>query len=99
MFVWKSERRKISGQASSTTAINEQVEATNDLGHTTISMHDNLGGRTTRIHPDAGETNYFYDLAGNLIELQTANLTEEGLSIDYVYDHERLVEIHYPWLG
>lgn len=77
-------------------AINEQVEATNDLGHTTISMYDNFGRRITRIHPDAGQTNYFYDLAGNLTELQTANLIEEGLSIDYVYDHERLVEIHYP---
>jgi YD repeat-containing protein len=65
-------------------AINEQVEATNDLGHTTISMYDYFGRRTTRIHPDAGQTNYFYDLAGNLTQLQTANLIEEGLSINYV---------------
>jgi len=77
-------------------AINEQVEATNDLGHTTYSTYDNLGRRTTRIHPDAGQTNYFYDLAGNLVELQTANLIEKGMSITYTYDFERLTEIHYP---
>jgi YD repeat-containing protein len=77
-------------------AINEQVEATNDLGHTTISMYDNFGRRTTRMHPDAGQTNYVYDLAGNLTQLETANLIKEGLAIQYTYDFERLTDITYP---
>ena len=55
-------------------AINEQVEATDDLGLSTFSAYDNFGRRITRIHPDAGQTNYMYDLAGNLTQLETANL-------------------------
>ncbi len=70
-------------------AINEQVEATDDLGNTTFSQYDNLGRRTTRVHPDAGQTNYRYDLAGNLTQLETANLIKEGLAIEYSYDFER----------
>ena len=77
-------------------AINEQVEATDDLGHTTISLYDNFGRRTTRIHPDAGQTNYLYDLAGNLTQLETADLIKDKLAIQYTYDFERLTDITYP---
>ena len=77
-------------------AINEQIETTDDLGHTTFSTYDNLGRRTSRKHPDAGVTTYAYDLAGNLKELVTANLQKEGLAVLYTYDFERPVEIIYP---
>ena len=77
-------------------AINEQIEAMDDLGHTTFSTYDNFGRRITRTHPDAGQTNYTYDLAGNLTQLETANLIKEGLAIQYTYDFERLTEITYP---
>jgi RHS repeat-associated protein len=77
-------------------AINEPIEATDDLGHATLSTHDNFGRRTQRIHPDAGTTNYTYDLAGNLIEMETANLHTQGLAIEYQYDFERPKEILYP---
>ncbi|HEU5289378.1 MAG TPA: RHS repeat-associated core domain-containing protein [Cyclobacteriaceae bacterium] len=77
-------------------AINEQVEATDDLGHTTFSSYDNFGRRTERKHPDAGTTTYSYDLAGNLTQLITANLAKDGLAIQYAYDRERLMEITYP---
>jgi RHS repeat-associated protein len=77
-------------------AINEQVEATDDLGHTTFSTYDNFGRRTLRKHPDAGITTYSYDLAGNLSSLTTANLTTAGLAINYTYDFERLTQITYP---
>jgi RHS repeat-associated protein len=77
-------------------AINEQVEASDDLGHTTVSVYDQLGRRTERRHPDAGTTTYSYDLAGNLRELVTANLASEGLAISYSYDFERLKETSYP---
>jgi RHS repeat-associated protein len=77
-------------------AINEQIEARDDLGHPTVSMYDNFGRRISRVHPDAGETKYTYDLAGNLKQLETANLLKEGLAIQYGYNFERLVEITYP---
>lgn len=77
-------------------AINEQIEATDDLGHTTFSQYDNFGRRTQRKHPDAGTTAYSYDLAGNLKELVTANLAKEGQAIKYTYDLERLTDITYP---
>jgi RHS repeat-associated protein len=77
-------------------AINEQIEATDDLGHTTFSLYDNFGRRIERRHPDAGTTNYSYDLAGNLKELVTANLAKAGQAILYAYDFERLTEITYP---
>lgn len=77
-------------------AINEQIEATDDLKNTTFSTYDNLGRRTTRKHPDAGTTTYSYDLAGNLNTLVTANLATAGMAIDYTYDFERLTQITYP---
>lgn len=77
-------------------AINEQIAAINDLGHETLSEYDWFGRRTQRVHPDAGTTTYSYDLAGNLTELLTANLEENGGSITYAYDHERLTDITYP---
>jgi RHS repeat-associated protein len=77
-------------------AVNEQTEATDDLGHTTFSLYDNLGRRVERKHPDAGTSAYNYDLAGNLTELVTANLAKEGQAISYTYDFERLTEITYP---
>ena len=78
-------------------AIGEQVEAINDLGHTTVSEYDLLGRRTSRLHPDAGLTEYKYDLAGNLTELMTANLREASAgAIQYKYDYNRLTGIEYP---
>jgi RHS repeat-associated protein len=77
-------------------AINEQIEAMDDLGHTTFSTYDNFGRRTVRKHPDAGITNYSYDLAGNLRQLVTGNLKLAGTAITYTYDFERLTDIAYP---
>ncbi|HTH56188.1 MAG TPA: SpvB/TcaC N-terminal domain-containing protein [Cyclobacteriaceae bacterium] len=77
-------------------AINEQIEATDDLKHTTFSTYDNLGRKTTRIHPDAGTSTYNYDLVGNMTTLVTANLATVGLSIGFTYDFERLMQISYP---
>lgn len=76
--------------------VNEQIEATDDLGHTTFSTYDNLGRRITYKHPDAGTTTYSYDLAGNMKEVVTANLQKAGQAILYTYEFERLVSITYP---
>jgi RHS repeat-associated protein len=77
-------------------AINEQLSATDDMDNTTLSAYDWFGRRIERIHPDAGTTSYFYDLAGNLTSLITANLATSGGAIDYSYDFERLTDITYP---
>jgi len=77
-------------------AINEQIEATDDLNHTTFSAYDNFGRRVSRKHPDAGTTSYTYDLAGNLSQLETANLIKAGGAIQYAYNFERLESITYP---
>jgi RHS repeat-associated protein len=77
-------------------AVGEQIEATDDLGHTTFSTYDNFGRRIERRHPDAGTTTYAYDLADNLKELVTSNLASQGLAVNYKYEFERLVEILYP---
>lgn len=77
-------------------ALNEQTEATDDLGHTIFASYDNLGRRVSRKHPDAGTTTYAFDLAGNLIEVVTANLAKKAQAITYTYDFERLTDITYP---
>jgi RHS repeat-associated protein len=78
-------------------AMGEQTGATDALGHTTVSEYDQLGRRISRLHPDAGLTNYSYDLVGNLSALQTASMREAGAgAVTYSYDFERLTNITYP---
>ncbi len=77
-------------------AMGEEIAATDDLGHTTTSIYDWLGRRINRIHPDAGLTTFTFDLAGNMIEMQSANLRQKGEVISYAYEYERLTDITYP---
>ena len=64
-------------------------------GNTTVVEYDKLGRRELIDNPDTGLTTYGYDLAGNLISKQTANLKTESRFISYVYDYGRLTEINY----
>ena len=77
-------------------AVGEQLTATDDLGHSTVSAYDLLGRRVSRKHSDAGLTQYSYDLAGNLNSLTTANLREGSGPVVYQYEYERLTDILYP---
>ncbi len=77
-------------------AVGEQLTATDDLGHSTVSAYDLLGRRVSRKHSDAGLTQYSYDLAGNLTSLTTANLQEGSGPVVYQYEYERLTSILYP---
>ncbi len=77
-------------------AVGEQLTATDDLGHSTVSAYDLLGRRVSRKHSDAGLTQYSYDLAGNLTSLTTANLQEGSGPVVYQYEYERLTDILYP---
>ena len=76
--------------------LDELVQVTDDQGNAIVSDYDWLGRRTRVQHPDAGLTTYSYDLASNLTRKITANMQGTGTGINYLYDYERLVEIHYP---
>lgn len=76
--------------------VNELTDVTDDQGNLITISYDELGRKTSETHPDAGTTNYKYDLAGNLSEKTTANLQSGGAGIKYTYDRERLTKITYP---
>lgn len=79
-------------------AISELTKVTDDHGHETVYTYDQLGRRTTQLHPDAGLTEFVFDPAGNLTRKITAKLRKEtpGAAIEYSYDKERLTGIDYP---
>ena len=64
--------------------------------HITMMKRQHNGRMIRRVHPDAGTTNLQYDLAGNLIAKQTANLALANAAIQYIYKFSRLMEIRYP---
>jgi RHS repeat-associated protein len=76
--------------------VNELTKVTDDLGNVITMTYDQLGRKISDKHPDAGTTNYKYDLAGNLSGKITANLQGAGAGIKYTYDRERLTNITYP---
>ncbi|MEO6000540.1 MAG: SpvB/TcaC N-terminal domain-containing protein [Chitinophagaceae bacterium] len=76
--------------------LNELINVTDDQNNLITMAYDQLGRKTSETQPDAGTTNYKYDLAGNLTEKTTANLQTGGKGIKYTYDQERLSKITYP---
>lgn len=79
--------------------INELLKVIDDHDNEIISEYDNFGRRTKRIHPDAGLTEFEFDLASNLIKKRTANIRAENsnAAIEYRYEFERLIGINYPF--
>ncbi|MFD2914936.1 SpvB/TcaC N-terminal domain-containing protein [Psychroserpens luteus] len=78
--------------------INQMTSYTDDENLTTINIYDNYGRKISTSHPDNGETNITYDLSGNILTLQTANLESNETSISYDYEYNRLVKIIFPEL-
>ncbi|MEJ7768133.1 MAG: SpvB/TcaC N-terminal domain-containing protein, partial [Chitinophagaceae bacterium] len=76
--------------------VNELIKVTDDQNNLITMAYDQLGRKISETQPDAGTTNYKYDLAGNLAEKTLANLQSGGKGIKYTYDHERLSKITYP---
>ncbi len=72
-------------------AIGQLLQSRDPEGFATSYNYDLLGRVTSRDHPDAGQTLTTYDPAGNIV-YQT---NEEGETITYVYDFNRLVEKQY----
>ena len=80
-------------------AISELLTVTDDGGHQTVYVYDQLGRKTSMTHPDAGKTEYLYDLANNLTSKITAEIRTKipnGGAIKYAYEYERLVQVDFP---
>jgi RHS repeat-associated protein len=69
---------------------------------TTTYEYDYAGRKVELDHADNGKTTYSYDLLGNILKIQTANLAAdqslepENRFIKYFYDYTRLKEVIYP---
>ncbi len=61
----------------------------------TSYTYDMLGRKLSVNHPDNGLTTFTYDNV-NMTSLQTANLQNQGTTINYIYDINRLTNINYP---
>lgn len=75
--------------------IGELLEYIDDEGIATQYKYDMFGRKIELIHPDSGKTNYKYDNV-NLVALQTANLENQSIFINYEYEINRLIKIKYP---
>ncbi|XXU91104.1 hypothetical protein WMF21_47125 [Sorangium sp. So ce1099] len=61
-----------------------------------MATYDTVGRMVELVSPDAGRTEWRYDLAGNLRAKQTAELALRSQLIRYEYDYSRLRKIDYP---
>ena len=76
--------------------IGRLVEVLDADTNVTVSEYD-MGDRRVRVsHPASGETTFTYDVLGNVLTRQTANLRDSALFIEYGYDRGRLVSVNYP---
>ena len=76
--------------------IGRLVEVLDADTNVTVSEYD-MGDRRVRVtHPASGETTFTYDVLGNVLTRQTANLRDSALFIEYGYDRGRLVSVSYP---
>jgi RHS repeat-associated protein len=96
-----SAQKKITGKgdvwASYTyDALNQLLSLTDDIGAITTMQYDMLGRKISQTYPDAGTTQYSYDLSGNIVKMVTANLQKDSTAITYNYDFNRLTGITYP---
>ncbi|MBB3841549.1 RHS repeat-associated protein [Runella defluvii] len=80
-------------------ALSELLRVEDHLKNNIVNTYDNLGRRISTLHPDAGLSEFSYDLAGNLVQKTSAQLRKtipKGGAIKYGYDYERIVDIDYP---
>jgi RHS repeat-associated protein len=77
-------------------AMKQLTDVVDDLGNATLLAYDDLGRRTATNSPDAGYTQFAYDLASNLVSRATPNLEGANQAILYQYDFNRMTDIVYP---
>ncbi|MGK3969872.1 RHS repeat-associated core domain-containing protein [Sorangium sp. So ce118] len=76
--------------------LGELVRVTDARNNATTAAYDTAGRMVELVSPDAGRTEWRYDLVGNLRAKQTAELGLRGQLIRYEYDYSRLKKIDYP---
>ena len=76
--------------------LNELLSVTDAKGNVTRATYDSLGRIVTLISPDAGRTDYQFDLSGNLAAKQTSLLAPGFQLIRYQYEFNRLKKVDYP---
>ncbi|WP_438006555.1 RHS repeat-associated core domain-containing protein [Sorangium sp. So ce321] len=76
--------------------LGELVRVTDARNNATTATYDTVGRMVELVSPDAGRTEWRYDLVGNLRAKQTAELGLGGQLIRYEYDYSRLKKIDYP---
>ncbi|AUX48099.1 uncharacterized protein SOCE26_096290 [Sorangium cellulosum] len=77
--------------------LGELLRVTDARGNVTEAAYDTAGRMVELLSPDAGRTEWRYDLAGNVRAKQTAELVARGgQQIRYEYDFNRLRKIDYP---
>ncbi|XYH97300.1 SpvB/TcaC N-terminal domain-containing protein [Sorangium sp. So ce1128] len=77
-------------------ALGELSRVTDARNNATTATYDTVGRMVELVSPDAGRTEWRYDLVGNLRAKQTAELALRGQLIRYEYDYSRLKKIDYP---
>ena len=76
--------------------MNELMVVVDAAGNTTEATFDTLGRIVELTSPDAGRTEWSFDLSGNLAAKQTGRLREQSSRITYEYEFNRLTRINYP---
>ena len=75
---------------------NELVKVTDAKGNVTTAEYDTVGHMVALNSPDAGRTEWRYDLSGNVGAKETANLRKQSQLILYDHQFNRLRTIVYP---
>jgi RHS repeat-associated protein len=74
-----------------------QLTAMEDAGNQpTQYFYDKLGRNIRKIEPDAGESNFEYDMTGKLITSSNPLLQSIGKQVRYKYDFDQLIDVTYP---
>ena len=76
--------------------LDQIIAVTDAKNNVTNAEYDNFGRRTAIDSPDAGRTEYIFDLASNLHRKETANLRAANALITYNYDFNRIASRVYP---
>ncbi len=74
-----------------------QLTGMQDAGNnTTEYFYDKLGRNVRKVEPDAGESNFEYDMSGKLIRSDNANLQAINEVSKYLYNYDQLTQVIYP---
>ena len=77
-------------------AMHQLLSVTDAKNNVTSASYDTLGRMFQIVSPDAGRTEWRFDLSGNVGAKITARLAALGQQIGYEYDFSRLKRVDYP---